>query len=456
MAMAVVVGHVIGSGIYAKPGQIAAEAGAFPLIITAWIVGGALCLLGALCFAELAVMMPRAGGPYVYLREAYGRPVAFLYGWNEFVFGIPASIGALAAIFVGALGNATGWQIGTVEQLLMAVGLIVLLAWVNVLGVLWGGRMQGLTTAIKAGFLAAVAALPLVVSYFGNDSVTVENYTTRIVPLQTTTTGQFAVVLLAVMWAYNGWHGIAPVAEEIRDPAKNIPRALFGGIGLLVLLYVSANFAYHAVLPMDALKASGDHAAEAMVKRLFGPTGGTVMSVGVMLSTFGAINSNMLVGPRISFAMGRDDVFFRGLGRVHVNYRTPAAAIIVQAVMAIGLFVGATLIVKQITSMSETSVFELLTNYVTFAASIFYLLAVCSVFVLRRKHPDWKRPYRTLGYPLTPLLYALFYCWFLWKIYADKPFEANAGLGLIALGAVAYVGYRAWARRHPEHKEASQ
>jgi len=477
MAIAIVVGNVIGSGIYAKPGKIAAEAGDFRLIITAWVLGGVLCILGALCFAELAVMLPRAGGLYVYLREAFGRPVAFLYGWSEFVFGRPASIGALSMIFVGSLGKVIGSDFDSVVEILLAFLIISLMAWVNVMGVIWGGRIQGATTVLKAGFLALVAVLPFLMPLFGKPGISTENYrpirlverqsvaeaedadqqTSALDGAQTASAGkslagQFALVLLAVMWAYNGWHGITPMAEEIRNPQRNIPLALFLGIGLLIVLYVSANIAYHGVVPMDemAKPENQEHVAEITVSKLLGPLGLKFMSASVMLSVLGAINSNMLLGPRISFAMGRDDAFFRQLGRVHVNFRTPALAIIVQALMGMLLIVASAILVRFAVAFREKNIFDVLTDYVIFSASIFYMLAVLAVFVLRKKHADWERPYRTLGYPVVPLAYLAFYTWFLYYVYLRQPVEASIGVVLILLGLPIYFVYRAWARGNPE------
>jgi amino acid transporter len=488
IAIAIVVGNVIGSGIYAKPGKIAAIAGDFNLIMAAWVTGGVLCILGSLCFAELAVMLPRAGGMYVYLREAYGRVVAFLFGWTEFIFGRPASIGALSMFFVSSFQVATGWELSATSQILLAFGVIAVTAWINVMGVIWGGSVQGISTALKAALLAMVAALPFVMPLFGGEGVNPDNYrstlsTTEEVPADTAAampTGEdaavtkpatkpaaalrsmpatFALVLLAVMWAYNGWHGITPIAEEVRNPARNIPLALFGGIGLLIVLYVSANIAYHGVLTVDemAVKENQKHVAEVMVSRLIGPMGVKLMSLSVMLSVLGALNSNLLLGPRVSFAMGRDDVFFRSLGRVHVNYRTPAAAILVQALMGMVLIIASALLIKyhpafapDPTGKPQPSIFDLLTDYVVFSGSIFYMLAVLAVIVLRIKHPDWERPYRTLGYPLVPLAYLTFYSCFLYYVYMEKPAESNIGLGLIAIGLPAYFAYRWWAKRHPE------
>jgi basic amino acid/polyamine antiporter, APA family len=487
MAIALVVGNVIGSGIFAKPGGIAAVGGDFRLIITAWIVGGGLCVLGGLCFAELAAMLPRAGGMYEYLRVTYGRMVAFLFGWADFLFRTPASMGALSVIFVASLEEAlkpTGVSFGLWTEIAMASALILGMGWVNIVGVIWGGRVQAGTTLIKAGFLTLIALLPFLVMAFGIWEFDFSNYgtvidvgqwrqvsvdaglgaTSGLLAREESSLGQpdtfgvkFAVIMLAVMWAYNGWHGITPVAEEIRNPQRNIPFALFAGIGVLILLYVSANFAYHGVLTMDEMGRAGTEGAQQMVRKIFSSSSSNVvatavamMSAVIMCSTFGAINSNMLNGPRISFAMGRDDVFFRQLGRVHVNYRTPATAILVQTLMAIGLVVMSGVLVSMVDGFQQTSIFDMLTDFVIFSASIFYMLAVLAVIILRWKHPDWERPYRTWGYPVVPILYLTFYCWFLFNIYIQKPFESKAGLILIAVGVPVSLAWRAWAKRNPQ------
>jgi APA family basic amino acid/polyamine antiporter len=288
---------------------------------------------------------------------------------------------------------------------------------------------------------------------FGITAATAVAAEPQFVPISTP--ARFALIMLPVMWAYNGWHGITPVAEEIREPQRNIPLALFGGIAILIVLYVGANLAYHGVLTMGEIGRSGENTAQQMVAKLFSSgsrglagAGVAAISAVIMCSTFGAINSNLLDAPRISFAMGRDDVFFRQLGQVHVNYRTPAVAIVVQGVMSAVLLVATGLIVR---NLQQTSVFDMLTNFVIFSASIFYMLSVLAVILLRWRHPDWERPYRTWGYPVVPIAYLLFYVWFLWKVYEDQPFESNAGLGLIALGVPVYFAWRAWAARHPQN-----
>src|SRR5262249_30792554 len=199
------------------------------------------------------------------------------------------------------------------------------------------------------------------------------------------------------------------VAEETRDPQRNIPRALFGGVGLLMLLYVSANLAYHGVLSMEQIAAAKDHAAEQMVRTLLGPVGAAGMSGVIMCSTFGGINSNLLLGPRVAFAMGRDRVFFQSLGRVHAVYRTPAIAIVIEALMSVALVVTSGILVECVSGFEDKTIFAMLTDFVIFAASLFYVLGVAAVIVLRYKLPESSRPSRTLGYPFVALLLRLFY-----------------------------------------------
>jgi APA family basic amino acid/polyamine antiporter len=481
IATAVVVGNVIGSGIFLKPGNIAGEAGQFGVIISVWLFGGLLCILGALCFAELAAMYPRAGGLYVYLREAYGRPVAFLFGWTEVFFGKPASIGALSVAFVGSLSLALGGVLPPMIQVLVAMGLIVGIAWVNIVGVLWGGRLQMVVTVVKATFLALVAIVPFILIPFVSDGVDIGNYSTTIVPRQTGLAAQVGVVLLAVMWAYNGWHGVTPLAEEVRDPHRSIPFALFAGIGILIVLYIAANFAYHGVLSMEEMQQAGDHAAEIMLQKLLGQGGLAAMSAVIMCSTFGAINTNLLQAPRVTFAMGRDKSFFSSLGAVHLTFRTPAMAIVVMAVMAIalilavavaqqmvvGIDLGAVagtaedaesaapqrLLPTVIASLQNDSIFGLLTNFVIFSASVFYMLGVLAVIILRFRRPDVSRPYKTWAYPFVPVLFLVVYVWFMRQIYLTNPLEARTGLGFIALGVPVFFAYRFFSRRENSQEE---
>jgi APA family basic amino acid/polyamine antiporter len=445
MAIAVVVGNTIGSGIFAKPGTIAAQGGSFPLIIGMWTLGGVLCLLGALCLAELAVMLPRAGGLYVYIREAYGRLPAFLFGWQEFLFARPASTGALSVICVGALGKIVGMEPSPVTMVFSAALLIGSLTVVNVRGALWGGWMQAATTFIKCGFVLFVTLLPFVLELSGREVVDLSRYSATITPVKLGLASQAAAVLLAVMWAYNGWEGVAPVAEEVRDPTRNIPIALLGGIGLLSVLYIGANVAYHAAIPLSemVLPENQTHVAEIMVSRLLGSFGGNLMSLGIVASTLGAINSNLLTTPRVTFAMGRDGLLSPRLGEVHTRYGTPAKAIILHAVMASLLVAISAILVQGHDYFRSHSVFDLLTNCVIFVGSIFYMMAVAAVIVLRVRQPQRDRPYCMPGYPWLPLIYLSVYLWFLISVFQAQPIEGLIGLVVIAAGGVYYRSFRA-------------
>jgi APA family basic amino acid/polyamine antiporter len=464
MAMAVVVGNVIGSGIFLKPGNIAADCGNFGLIISVWVFGGVLCILGALCFAELATMLPYAGGLYIYLQAAYGKLIAFLFGWTELILVRPASIGALAVAFAGSLALTFRWSPSSWGHVLLASILICGMTWVNILGVIWGGRVQVVTTAIKAGFLALVALAPLLLIPVAGWTIDPKHYTAVVEARQATLGTQIGAVLLAVMWAYDGWHGVTALAGEVRAPQRNIPLSLFGGIGILIALYVAVNVAYHGVLSMDEMKAAGDHAAEQMLYKLTGPAGQIAMSLVVMCSTLGAINSNLMQAPRITYAMGRDGVFFRALSAVHATYHTPVIAILTTSFLAILLIVATAvgklavqgmssgeiswqLGRKVVASLQDDSIFQLLTNFVIFSASVFYMLAVMALIVLRIRQPDWDRPYRTWGYPLVPIAFLVAYIWFLAQVYSSSPLESRAGVGLILLGIPVYIGYQLWERR---------
>lgn len=456
IATAMVVGNTIGSGIFLKPGKIAGDAGSFPLIVTGWIGGGLVCLLGALCFAELGAMLPRAGGMYQYLKEAYGRPVAFLFGWCEFFFGTPASCGALSVAIVGTLSRLVNGPPApgeTQSSFAIVTGALLLLAFVtfvNVRGAIWGGSVQAVTTVIKAGSVALIGLVPFLLLAVGKSQVDFSHYATSVAPAKTTLAAQFATVMLAVMWAYNGWEGVTPVAAEVRDPSRNIPRALVGGVGILIAVYVGANLAYHGVLSMSELKEAGMSTAPIMLNKqfsVFGPRAGeiaaTAVSLVISLSAFGAINSNLMHSPRVAYAMGQDGVFIRTLGIVHAEYRTPAIAICTQATMASLMVVGFEFAQRNIAQLKDLNLFDLLTDYVIFSASIFQTLTVIGVMLLRRKHPEWERPYRVAGYPWTPLLFIGFYLWFLPTAYLEQSFSAHVALALMALGIPAYFIYAA-------------
>jgi basic amino acid/polyamine antiporter, APA family len=343
MAIAVVIGNTIGSGIFVKPGRIAADAGSFPLIMTIWLVGAALCVMGGFCLAELSSMHPQAGGLYVYLREAYGKWMAFLFGWQEFLFARPASTGALAVVCVASITRASGIELPMIASVPIAIAIVMALAIVNICGVVWGGRMQAATTIIKCATVVTIALSPVVFSWLGTFQFESGRFFETVTPEKEGLPAQAAAVLLAVMWAFNGWEGVVPVAEEVKNPSKNLPLALIGGIGLLGLLYVAANASYYAVVPIEEMvkPENREHVAEILVAKFFGSIGGMLMSIGIVISTLGTINSNLLTSPRVTYAMGRDGLLPERFGRLHSKFRTPVAAILTQAILAGVLVTGA-------------------------------------------------------------------------------------------------------------------
>lgn len=446
LSTAVVVGGVIGSGIFAKPGEIAASCGDFRIILSAWIVGGLFSLWGTLCFAELATMLPHAGGIYVYLREAYGSLMAFLFGFSEFMFGRPASIGALAMFSATILLKYLPAFDSLLYHTALALVLIIATTWINVRGVLWGGHVLGWTTLVKSMFIVFIALTPFVLTGVGLDAgVDSANYSNRITPIYSSYWEQFPVVLLAVMWAYNGWHDVGPVAEEIKDPQRNIPIAYFLGIGIIIVLYVGANLAYHGVLSMQEVADAGLEAPQRAMARFLAPGGEglirlarLLMDGSILCSALGAANANLMLGPRISFAMGRDGTFARFLGDVHGQYRTPHWSIIVQGATACFYLIVAALMIQYLPSFKEKNPFDLLTDTIIYSASIFFMLSVLAVIILRRQHPEWERPYRTWGYPLTPILFLVGNALFLTLAIQAKPAEGLLGLFLTLFGLPAY------------------
>ncbi|HEY2253703.1 MAG TPA: amino acid permease, partial [Planctomycetaceae bacterium] len=389
-AVLLVVGGIIGSGIFFKAKVLAeGELHSFGPIIGAWIAVGVHTLFGTLALAELAAMLPHAGGPYVYLREAYGRLVGFLWGWTEFWIIRTASIAALGCATVISLNEVLpagqrldrGWQQALVMSLILGLMLI------NIVGTRWGASVQNLTVVIKLTFLAAIIVLPLLLE---------KTDPANLGPIWPTTySGGFwralGAGMIAVLWPYNGWVNITPVAEEIHDPQRNLPLALGTGVAIVIFVYVLANVSYHLVLPMDRIARSANGVATDTFRAVFGETGARLAALGVMCSTLGGTTSTLLTGPRIYFAMARDGMLPLALGRVHATFRTPANAIIVQGLWALVLVVVA-FAWKSKPHDRLIDAFDALTDFVIFGGLLFYALVVAAVLVLRRKRPDLPRP----------------------------------------------------------------
>lgn len=477
-ATAVVVGATIGSGIFFKANMVSQALGRFDLVLVVWIVCGLLSLCGALALAELATLFPHAGGQYVYLREAYGPWVGFLAGWGEFWMMRPGSIAALAVAFASASLRSVGawlvdmglmetWQVdgGVFVRVVgvefsqewfvrgLAIGAILVLAAINYCGARWGGLMQNVTTFLKVGTLLAIMVLPFLT---GSADATLLGTTSERPPALGIVAG-FFMAMSAVFWAYDGWHNLGPMSEEVRNPQKNIPLGLTLGMLILIVLYLGATVAYHLALPMQTIADSKFVAATAC-EHWLGTHGAEIASAAVMVSTFGALNANLLCGPRMIFAMARDGLFLRAVGQVHPKFRTPHWAIVSETVLAVALILGSNLLSNipvpgwidalpsvvagplraSLEAMHKKAVYDVLTDYVIFASFIFYTLAVAAVFVLRRRRPDLPRPYLTFGYPWVPAIFVVCSTGFLLSMLVTSPVEATLGSGLIGLGIVAY------------------
>jgi amino acid transporter len=501
MATAVVVGTVIGSGVFKKPQVLAASVPNFGVAAVVWVLVGLLALLGGLALAEVAVLYPRAGGNYVFLREGYGRLAGFLWGWVEFWIIRSASLAALATIFTESLNDILRNEafqdaarlslgsnpLGFWPQKWLTIGVILGLAVVNVLGVRWGGLLQLFITSIKVGSLLAIAALPFVALALSwpvaqrvppelvGILATAPDMTFpaslpwgAMIPIAQNsppafTLGGFASALLAVLWAYHGWMNIAPVAEEVRNPQRNIPIALLVGIGIIITLYLGANLAYALVIPQyQMIGLKNTTVATEFSLRVLGPLGGAAASAAVMCSVFGALNGNLLVGPRLLYAMGEDRLAPRALAEVHPRFRTPALAIVILAVWSALLVLGvATLTQIHLPALNLLNwkldlnvpegkpVFDIMTDFAMFGAVIFETLAVSTIFVFRRRYPNADRPYRCWGYPVVPLLYLIIPAMILTNMFFNQRTEALGGVAFIAVGALVYVR---WGR---ERKVAS-
>jgi basic amino acid/polyamine antiporter, APA family len=457
MGTAVVVGTVIGSGVFKKPQKIAEDVPFFGAAALVWVLGGVLVLLGALAYAEVAVLWPRAGGNYVFLREAYGRLAGFLWGWVEFWIIRSASLAALATIFTESLHDvltnpafqqAVGLPAGTRltfwGQRGLTVAVIGTLALVNVRGVKWGGLLQLFITTVKVGSLLAIAVLPFVFLAGtgpapGGGSPSGGNLRPVWPAAGGVSLSGLGSALLGVLWAYHGWMNIAPVAEEVRQPQRNIPLALLAGVGVVIALYLGANLAYHLVIPSPRMAGMKDTTvATAFSLELLGPLGAAAASAAVMCSVFGALNGNLLVGPRLLYAMGADGLAPRWLHATHPRYRTPAAAIGVLAAWSALLVLGVAVLTELKRLDPAKSHFDRLTDFAMFGAVIFETMAVLSIFVFRWRMPDAHRAYSCWGYPVVPALYVVLPAFILVNTFISQQVEALTGVAFIALGVAVY------------------
>lgn len=427
-ALAIVVGTVIGSGIFRVPQTMIQGVGSVEMVFLVWVVGGVLSMAGALTYAELAAALPGAGGEYVYLTEAYGPMWGYLYSWTQLWVGKSGSVATLATAFFEYTAHfipefekiwfTVGWFPIKYGQI-FALALILTLGGVNYLGVRIGGGVQIAVTIVKVGLIAFVIGAGLMWSHpvpGGSAAVPAP-------PFQT----GFIAALVAALWAYDGWNNVGMVASEIKDPKRNLPLALISGTAIVIAIYMLANWAYFRVLSPAEVAGHKLVAAE-MMQRIQGPAGAAAVSIAAMISIFAALNGSILTGSRVPYAAARDGLFFRAVARVHPAFHTPGVAIL--------LLTGWSCV------LVLSGKYDDLFNFVIFGSWILYMMATASVFVLRRKRPDLPRPYRTLGYPVVPALFLVGGSILEIRTLIDRPLQAMAGIALILLGLPFYFYWK--------------
>lgn len=421
-----IVASVVGSGIFFTPAQVAGLLPSAGLILLAWLAGAALSLAGAFANAELGAMFPRAGGDYVYLREAIHPAAGFLVGWLSFFAIYAGTIAALAVVFAEAMAPTLGLERAGVVGLAALV--IVAGSLLNLRGTRWGASFNNLTSIAK---IAALVVFVLVGPILGEGTFapwlgTPDGIAGEVaVPVVGGTWLRFGQALSPILFSYLGWNACVYVASEIKDPARNVPRSLFMGLALCAGLYVLINGVYLYALTPTQMVASVD-AGEAAARALFGSVGGSLVSAFVLVSVLGTLNATMLVGPRIVYAMALDGQFFRSADRVHEGFQTPAIAIGVQALVSIGLVV----FLESFPKALDFTVFGIV--LATSADTI-------ALYVLRWRQPDRLRPYRAWGYPWVPAIYLAANAAIGAAIAIGSPRECLTTLGLLAAGLPIYL-----------------
>lgn len=424
-ASAVVVGTIIGSGIFLVPAEMMQAVGSARLVYLAWIVGGLLSFFGALTYAELGAMKPQAGGEYVYVRDGYGPLAGFLYGWTWFVIAKPASVATVLTGLVRILGtfpvfsffslNLISTPIAVTWGQVVAIAAAILISFLNYLGIKKAGEFQLVFTLLKVAIILGI----VVICFSGAGAVAGRgwsNFTGSFAGAKGGVAG-FMAALVAALWAYDGWNDLNMVAGEVKRPERNIPIALIAGVATVGALYMLVNASVQYVLPASAIAASPRPASDA-VALVMGQMGAGIVSAGMALSMLVTLNGTIMSGARVPFAMARDGYFFRALADVHPRFHTPSVAIGVQAVLSILLLLlGAN--------------FRQLFSLAIFAEWLFYLIAGSTVFVFRRREPQAARPFRMWGYPVVPALFVTVAAALLG--YTFKNDWPNSGYGLLVI-----------------------
>jgi len=432
-AASVVVGTIIGTGIFLKTATMAQLAGSMPAVMTVWVVSGLLSYAGALTYAELSARFPSSGGEYVFLREAYGGLPAFLFGWMRFLVGTPGSIAAYAA---GTAAFAAGLGLYSAERIpggppAVAVSLIILFSLLNCLQVRWGARAQTLLTALKCGLILALVAGA---AFFGSPAEAPAAAAAPAAALPGYSA--FGLAMIAALWAFDGWNNLPMLGEEVRDPRRNLPLALALGVLAVLALYLAANWAYFHVLSLDEIRSGNSTAhpsalpvATLAARSFLGEAGVPLLSAAFMISALGAMNGSILSGARVPFAMARDGVFFRGLARIAPGAHVPARAVLAQGVLASVLAVSGT--------------FDQLTDWVVVCGWTFYALCVSTLFVFRKRDGAEPPAFRVPGFPYLPLLFIAAALMLVGNSLWRDPRAGLYGVLLVAAGCPVYL----WMRR---------
>ena len=431
-AAAIIVANVIGGGILFTPPQVAAAVPSALWFLGAWLAGGGLAFAGAMAYAELASLRPRAGGEYVYLREAFGRLAAFLTGWTSFVAGFTGAIAASAIVttfylerFVPGAANSTPFLVVPLpyvplafsRQTLVAIAAIALMAFVHIRGVGPGRIMGNVLAALKVSALLMFIALG-----FSIGSGSSANLSASGGPV---VWSAWLLALIPVMFTYSGWNAAGYIAEEIRDPGRNVPRAFALGTAAVIVIYLSLNLLYLYVLPVGELAKVQGSVLDVIADRLLGARAGDIMGIVSIISLAASISAMTFAGPRVYYAMARDGVFFAAAANIHPKYKTPASAIAAQAAWASLLVLSGSA--------------DALTNYTGFAIVLFSGIAVLSLFVLRRREPGAPRPFKALGYPVAPAIFVAACFFIVINGVYSRPGPTGAGLLVMAAGIPLYM-----------------
>ena len=486
-ATMLVMGSMIGSGIFIVSAEIGREVGSPALLIGAWVVTGLMTIVAALSYGELAAMMPRAGGQYVYLREALGPLWGFLYGWTLFLVIQTGTIAAVGVAFGKFLGvfypsiSSTNWimhlwkvppihlgpmvlgnmDVGINTQNLMAILLVIILSFINVLGVKTGAAIQNVFTAAKVLALLGLAVLGF--AFCRNPQAILANFNGHfwhnagLWSLHDIGGGVFvstltvlAVAQVGSLFSADAWNNVTFTAGEVKNPSRNLPLSLALGTGVVIALYIACNFIYLSALPLDGLKdgttilargithATEDRVATAILTLRFGSTGGFLMAAAIMISSFGCMNGLILSGARVYYAMAKDGLFFHKVAKLHPRYKTPAVSLMVQMVWTCVLCISGS--------------YGQLLDYIIFAVLVFYILTIVGLFVLRRTHPDAVRPYKAVGYPVLPIIYIVMALFIDVVLLRYKPQYTWPGLIVVLLGIPVYF---AWSRSAKNQRSIS-